>query len=197
MPGTLEQTVKRCVFLFTVDALLWLLLWLFVLILGVPNTVSVVWLWCYRLLSWSILHHLALLIRVDESQFVLLARWVAALCLLFPTYETVKIWVPFTSHSCPIPDVGTVCLCAVSASMACLVWEWCFPDKPKSDSRKEKKQQEARALLMRVVRYSAPDYLHLAAAFTFLTLTALGKSGHQNSCADRPTHLMQKEKSLQ
>lgn len=175
MSGKLAQMVKPCVFLLTVDALLWLLVWLFVVFLGVTNSVGVAWLWCYRLLSWTILHHLALLISVEKSQFVLLARWVAVLCLLSPVYETLKTLVPFASHSCPVPDVGTVVLCAVSGSMACLLWEWGFPDQAKSASGKERKQQEARALLMRVVRYSAPDYLHLAAAFTFLTLTALGE----------------------
>ncbi|KAG5262402.1 hypothetical protein AALO_G00274760 [Alosa alosa] len=176
MSGTLAL-VKPYVFLLTFDALLWLLIWLSVVSLGVTNSVGVTWLWCYRLVCWAILHHLALLINIEKGQQMVLVRWVAALCLLLPTYETVKTLIPFTlQNNCPVPDVGMVALCAAAASMACLLWEWVFHDKAKGDSGKQIKQQEARALLMRVVRYSYPDYLYLGAAFFFLTLTALGET---------------------
>ncbi|XP_062382484.1 antigen peptide transporter 2 [Sardina pilchardus] len=177
MSGTLAQTMKPYVFLLTFDAFLWLLVWLFVVSLGVTNSVGVTWLWCYRLVSWGILHHLALLFSEENGQQTALLRWVAALCLLSPTYETVKTLVPFIPHNnCPVPDVGMVALCAAAASMASLLWEWVSSDKAKGDSGKEDKKQKARALLMRVVGYSSPDYLHLGAAFFFLTLTALGET---------------------
>ena len=171
MSGTLQHTLLPYVFVLTFDAILWLLAWL----LLITNSVGVTWLWCYRLVCWGILHYLAQLINIENGQTVL-TRWVAALCLTSPAYEAGKTLGLFnSSNNCTVPDVGMVVLYVASASMACLLWEWGFPDKANGDNGKEKKKQEARALLMRVMRYSAPDYLYLAAAFLFLTLTALGE----------------------
>ncbi|XP_012692561.2 antigen peptide transporter 2 [Clupea harengus] len=172
MSGTLQHTLLPYVFVLTFDAILWLLAWL----LLITNSVGVTWLWCYRLVCWGILHYLAQLINIENGQTVL-TRWVAALCLTSPAYEAGKTLGLFnSSNNCTVPDVGMVVLYVASASMACLLWEWGFPDKANGDNGKEKKKQEARALLMRVMRYSAPDYLYLAAAFLFLTLTALGET---------------------
>ncbi|KAL2078489.1 hypothetical protein ACEWY4_026174 [Coilia grayii] len=173
MPGTVA--VRPYLLVLAFDGLLWLLVWLYVVSSGVTHSLGtwLTWLWCYRLVSLAILHHLARFINAESGQTVLM-RWVAALCLLCPTYETVKTLLPVgSSYHCPVPDVGTVALGAASTSIACVLWEYVFPDKAKGDTVKEKKQQEARALLMRVVRYAAPDYLYLAAAFLFLALTAI------------------------
>lgn len=167
--------LKPYVLLLVFDVLLWLSVWLLVVSLGVECSLNA-WLaglWCYRLISVAILNHLARFISSESEQKVL-TRWVTALCLLSPTFETVKTLLPeSSSYHCPVPDIGMVALAAASTSIACAMWECLFPDKAPGDAAKVKKQQEARALLKRVVGYAAPDYLYLGAAFVFLALTAI------------------------
>ncbi|XP_063077915.1 antigen peptide transporter 2 [Engraulis encrasicolus] len=167
--------LKPYVLLLVFDVLLWLSVWLLVVSLGVECSLNA-WLaglWCYRLISVAILNHLARFISSGSEQKVL-TRWVTALCLLSPTFETVKTLLPeSSSYHCPVPDIGMVALAAASTSIACAMWECLFPDKAPGDAAKVKKQQEARALLKRVSGYAAPDYLYLGAAFVFLALTAI------------------------
>ncbi|KAL1264444.1 hypothetical protein QQF64_004799 [Cirrhinus molitorella] len=74
----------------------------------------------------------------------------------------------------PVPDPGMVILSSVTSTLIYVVWEMAFPHGGSSKGgRNRKKDEEARALLMRVIRYCRPDYLHLGAAFLFLILAAL------------------------
>ncbi|KAL0179441.1 hypothetical protein M9458_024883, partial [Cirrhinus mrigala] len=74
----------------------------------------------------------------------------------------------------PVPDPGMVILSSATSTVIYVVWEMAFPNGGSSKGgRNQKKDEEAKALLMRVIRYSRPDYLHLGAAFLFLSLAAL------------------------
>ncbi|KAI4889992.1 hypothetical protein NFI96_013255 [Prochilodus magdalenae] len=77
----------------------------------------------------------------------------------------------------PVPQPDMVVLNAVLATLVYIVWEMLFPyNGSKKDAKKEKKEQEAKALLKRVIHYSRPDYPHLGTAFLFLILAALFES---------------------
>lgn len=161
--------------------LLWLLFWYSSAMLNITDNAGLVWLSLgHGMVTWAILETLLNFwpTHIGQGRTVL-RRWVAALALLLPVYETVQIAVPLrmnTSHPGDLHDVGTVALSAASASLACLFWELGFSDRPRSVDAANEKKQQARALLARVVRYSTPDYLYLAAAFLFLALAAWGET---------------------
>ncbi|XP_036428429.1 antigen peptide transporter 2 [Colossoma macropomum] len=138
---------------------------------------SLSWLWAFRALSWTLLNEVSSVL-VEQSLQPLLKRWVTLLCFLPTVFDTLRTLV--SGGVCgfsPVPEPAMVVLNAVSATLVYMVWEMAFPcNGSKRDAKKEKKEQEAKALLIRVIRYSRPDYLHLGAAFLFLILAALFES---------------------
>lgn len=158
------------------DLLLWLTLMMGLLWSEGTFILSLSWLWAFRALSWTLLHEISSVL-VDQSLQPLLKHWVTLLCFLPPAFDTVQTLAPSgLCCFCPAPEVGMLVLNAVAATGVYMVWEKAFPaNGSKRDAKKEKKEQEAKALLMRVIHYSSPDYLHLGAAFIFLMLAALCK----------------------
>ncbi|KAG7491393.1 hypothetical protein MATL_G00003200 [Megalops atlanticus] len=168
---TAYGTVLAC------DMALWGSAWGGTLLLGKPNVEgrALGWLWALGALRWALLHGVALTVPGGRGRPVL-RRWVAALCLLGPVFESGKAALLQEGRpGDPIPDPGKAALAAAAATAACLFWELTFPDAEREEAggAKEKKKQEAKALFMRVVRYSRPDALHLGAAFVFLSLAVI------------------------
>ncbi|KAL7856862.1 hypothetical protein SRHO_G00157610 [Serrasalmus rhombeus] len=134
-------------------------------------------LWAFRVLSWNLLNKVSSVL-VDQSLHPLLKRWMTLLCFLPAVFDTLRTLV--SGGVCgfsPVPEPAMVVLNAVSATLVYMVWEMAFPcNGSKRDAKKEKKEQEAKALLIRVIQYSRPDCFHLGAAFLFLILAALFES---------------------
>lgn len=156
------------------DLLLWLTLWTSLLCSQCVFLMNLTWLWVFRAFSWVLLHTVCSA-TLNKTIHNLLKPWVALVCFVPPVYDMVQTLV--LRRGCgfsPVPLPLMVALSAVTSTLIHLMWDKAFPIK------KVKKEQEAKVLLMRVIRYSKPDYLHLAAAFFFLILAALCKF---NTCA--------------
>uniref|UniRef100_A0AAY4B0S2 Transporter associated with antigen processing, subunit type t, teleost specific n=1 Tax=Denticeps clupeoides TaxID=299321 RepID=A0AAY4B0S2_9TELE len=165
----LSDLATGCVVVLGLDALLWTLAGFLLVQSECASSSSLLaWLWTFRVLSWVLLHSVVQVVS-PVKECPALKRWVATLCLVTPVYESLKAMVPLSqAHNAAVPDPGKVILAALASCLACLLWEWVFT----GDGR-ARGDATARALLMRAMRYSAPDYLHLGAAFLFLTLTAV------------------------
>ncbi|KAI1886599.1 hypothetical protein AGOR_G00197470 [Albula goreensis] len=151
---------------------LWVLLWGGVVLLECPSRagVDLGLLWVLGVGRWAVLRWLSWVVPGGRDQPVL-RRWVAALCLLGPVFESGRAALQQErTLSGQLPDPGTVATGLVASTAACLFWELTFPEAQKG---KGAKQQQAKAMFMRVVRYSAPDALHLGAAFIFLSLAVI------------------------
>uniref|UniRef100_A0A673VJQ9 Transporter associated with antigen processing, subunit type t, teleost specific n=1 Tax=Salmo trutta TaxID=8032 RepID=A0A673VJQ9_SALTR len=136
---------------------------------------GLVGLWAFGALRWA-LHHSITLVLSDRKPQQVLRRWVAVLCLLPPVFESGRmVMVPASTADDLglVPGPSMVVLALVSSTVACLAWELGFPDDGGNQGKEKKKKQEARAQLMRVVRYCKPDALYLAAAFLFLSLAVI------------------------
>ncbi|XP_076855644.1 antigen peptide transporter 2 [Brachyhypopomus gauderio] len=160
------------------DLILWLSLSTGLLWFEGTFTLDLIWLSCFRTVSWAVLDSVSSVVA-DRSSVPVLRRWVALLCFLPAAYGAVQTLVPGVQRGfTPVPDPGMVVLNAVLATLVHLVWEMAFPSNgsAKRDVKKERKDQEAKALLVRVIHYSRPDIPHLAAAFLFLILAALFES---------------------
>ncbi|KAL0984250.1 hypothetical protein UPYG_G00139050 [Umbra pygmaea] len=156
------------------DLVLWGALWTGLVLLEFSSSGGLVGLWAFGVLRWVLLYPFTLVLTEGKPQPVL-TRWVALLCLLPPIFESGRTVIapPGTTDDLGlVPEPSMVALALVSSTVACLSWEMGFPDDG-GNHGKEKKKQEARALLLRVVRYCRPDILYLAAAFLFLSLAVL------------------------
>ncbi|XP_060753541.1 antigen peptide transporter 2 [Tachysurus vachellii] len=152
------------------DLLLWLTLWTSLLCSQGVFLMNLTWLWVFRAFSWVLLHTVSSA-TLNKTTHNLLKPWVALVCFIPPVYDMVQTLL--LRRGCgfsPVPVPLMVVLSAVTGTLIHLMWDKAFPIK------KVKKEQEAKVLLMRVIRYSKPDYLHLAAAFFFLILAALFES---------------------
>lgn len=152
------------------DLILWLSLLTALLCSQGALLVNLTWLWAFRAFSWILLHTVSSA-SLDKTIHNLLKPWVALLCFAPPVYDMVQTLV--LGGRCvfsPVPVPSMVVLTAVIGTLVHLMWDKAFP------SKKVKKEQEAKVLLMRVIHYSKPDYLHLGAAFFFLILAALFES---------------------
>ncbi|KAK3559503.1 hypothetical protein QTP86_013688, partial [Hemibagrus guttatus] len=152
------------------DLILWLTLFTALLWSQGAFLMNLTWLWVFRAFSWLLLHTVSSA-TLHKTIHNLLKPWVALLCFVPPVYDMVQTLV--LSGGCgfsPVPVPVMVALSAVTGTLIHLMWDKAFP------SKKVKKEQEAKVLLMRVIRYSKPDYLHLAAAFFFLILAAIFES---------------------
>lgn len=160
--------------LFFLDLILWLSLWTALLCSQDALFMNPTWLLAFRAFSWVLLHTVSSA-TLDKNVHNLLKPWVALLCFIPPVFDTVQTLV--LGGKCgfsPVPVPSMVALSAVTGTLVHLMWDKAFPGK------KVKKEQEARVLLVRVIHYSKPDFLHLGAAFFFLILAALCKF---NTCA--------------
>ncbi|KAJ8390683.1 hypothetical protein AAFF_G00100630 [Aldrovandia affinis] len=155
------------------DLALWGLVWGGLVLLRWPSGggLALGWLWALGAVRWALLHRLSLAALGGRDRPVL-RRWVAALSLLGPAFESGKAALQQGTRSGPVPDPGAVAVSVVAASAACLFWELTFPEA-KRRTRGGAEQQEAKALFMRVVHYSRPDALQLGAAFLFLILALI------------------------
>uniref|UniRef100_A0A8C9W6E8 Transporter associated with antigen processing, subunit type t, teleost specific n=1 Tax=Scleropages formosus TaxID=113540 RepID=A0A8C9W6E8_SCLFO len=151
------------------DLALWGTLWGWVYLLGSPSDGGLAWLWALGILRWAFLH----MASIASSGGMVVRRWVATQCLLWPIFRSSQVMLQPGALSYPIPGPAGVALITVSGIAACLFWELTFPEAQTADSVKEKKKQEAKALFLRVVRYSRPDILHLGTAFLFLSLAVI------------------------
>uniref|UniRef100_A0A673VUU0 Transporter associated with antigen processing, subunit type t, teleost specific n=1 Tax=Salmo trutta TaxID=8032 RepID=A0A673VUU0_SALTR len=155
--------------------LLWGALWTGLVLLEFSSSGGLVGLWAFGALRWA-LHHSITLVLSDRKPQQVLRRWVAVLCLLPPVFESGRmVMVPASTADDLglVPGPSMVVLALVSSTVACLAWELGFPDDGGNQGKEKKKKQEARAQLMRVVRYCKPDALYLAAAFLFLSLAVI------------------------
>uniref|UniRef100_A0A4W4EYX6 Transporter associated with antigen processing, subunit type t, teleost specific n=1 Tax=Electrophorus electricus TaxID=8005 RepID=A0A4W4EYX6_ELEEL len=160
------------------DLTLWLSLLTGLLWFEGTFRLDLIWLSAFRTLSWVVLNGASSVVGYKSSR-PLLKHWVALLCFLPAAYETVQTLFSGTQRGfTPVPTLGMVVLNAVAATLVYLVWEKAFPSNgsPKKDAKNERKDQEAKALLLRVIHYSKPDFLYLGAAFLFLILAALFES---------------------
>lgn len=156
------------------DLVIWASVWIALLWLDGEGSLDLWCLWALRIISCIVLYSVITLVS-DSSIQPLLKRWVALLCFLPPVFDSIQTLLPGTVRGfSPVPDPGMVILSTATSTLIYMVWELAFPHGGSSKgSRNQKKDEEARALLMRVIRYSRPDYLHLGAAFLFLSLAAL------------------------
>lgn len=156
------------------DLILWLSLWSALLWSHAALLMNLTRLWAFRAFSWALLHTVSSA-TLDKTIHNLLKPWVALLCFAPVVFDLVQTLV--LGGKCgfsPVPVPSMVLLSAVTGILVHLMWDKAFPKK------KVKKEQEARALLRRVIHYSKPDYVHLGMAFFFLILAALCKF---NGCA--------------
>ncbi|KAM6951865.1 antigen peptide transporter 2 [Aplochiton taeniatus] len=159
--------IKTCVLAVLIcDWSLWGALWTGLILLECSGCGLLV-LWVHGTLRFTLLHTLTIRLTDGKAQPVL-HKWVTALSLLLPLYESGRALIlqDSTYDWRPIPDPGMVILNLFSTTVACLSWEAAFPDARVS----KKNKQDAKALLMRVVGYFRDDVLHLVAAFFFLIL---------------------------
>ncbi|XP_005156356.1 antigen peptide transporter 2 [Danio rerio] len=156
------------------DLLFWACVWAILLWLDGEGSLDLWCLWALRTITFAGLYLLSTL--VPESNLKpLLKRWVALLSFLPPVFDSMQILLDGTLRGFnPVPDPGMVILSSATSILIYMVWEMAFPHGGSSKGgRNQKKDEEARALLMRVIRYSRLDYLYLGAAFIFLSLAAL------------------------
>lgn len=156
------------------DLVLWACVWIALLWLDGEGSLDLWCLWAFRIISCVVLYSVITLVS-DSSTQPLLKQWVALLSFLPPVFDSIQTLLPGTMRGfSPVPDTGMVILNTATSILIYVVWELAFPHGGSSKgSRNPKKDEEAKALLMRVIRYSRPDYLHLGAAFLFLSLAAL------------------------
>lgn len=151
------------------DLILWLSLWTALFCSEGALHMNLTWLWAFRAFSWVLLYTVSSA-TLDKTIHNLLKPWVALLCFIAPVFDMVQTLV--LGGRCgfsPVPVPSMLVLSTLTGILIHLMWDKAFP------SKKVKKEQEAKVLLMRVIHYSKPDYLHLGAAFFFLILAALCK----------------------
>ncbi|MCI4384397.1 hypothetical protein PGIGA_G00038210 [Pangasianodon gigas] len=152
------------------DVILWVSLWTAILGSQGALLMNLTWLWAFRAFSWVLLHTVSSA-TLDKTIHSFLKPWVGLLCFLPPVFDMVQtLALGGRCGFSPVPMPSMVVLSAVTATLVHLILDKAFP------SKKVKKEQEARVLLMRVIHYSKPDYLHLGVAFFFLILAALFES---------------------
>ncbi|KAJ8335314.1 hypothetical protein SKAU_G00409530 [Synaphobranchus kaupii] len=134
--------------------------------------------WMLAGLRWALVRLFCAVLPKSGSNAVL-HRCVTVICFLGPVYES-GLLVLFEKHpdnwsgslACPWKTV----LATVATATACLFWEVNFPDSSvdacESSNGTERKQR-AKALFMRVIRYSKPDALFLCGAFVFLAFAVI------------------------
>ncbi|XP_052467474.1 antigen peptide transporter 2 [Carassius gibelio] len=156
------------------DLAIWACVWLVLLWLDGEGSLDLWCLWALRAISCVVLYALST-IFADSSIQPLLKRWVALLSFLPPVFDSMQTMLQGTMRGfTPVPDPGMVILSLATSTLTYIMWEMAFPHGGSSKgARNQKIDEEAKALLMRVIRYSKPDYLHLGAAFLFLSLAAL------------------------
>lgn len=167
-------TLTAHVYLLCCDVILWVCVWAVLLRLDGEGSLDLRSLWAFRVISWAVLHSLSTLIA-DNTVQPFLKLWVALLSFLPAVFDSVQTMLQGTVRGfSPVPDPGMVVLSFVTSTLIYVVMETAFPHGGSAKgSRNKKKDEEAKALLMRVIHYSRPDYLHLGAAFIFLSLAAL------------------------
>ncbi|KAA0725147.1 Antigen peptide transporter 2 [Triplophysa tibetana] len=167
-------TLSAHVYLLCCDLFLWACVWSVLLRLDGEGSLDLRCLWAFRVISWAVLYLLSKLVA-DNTVQPFLKQWVALLSFLPAVFDTVQTMLQGTVRGfSPVPDPGMVVLSSATSTLIYVVMETAFPHGGSvKGSRNKKKDEEAKALLMRVIRYSRPDYLHLGAAFIFLSLAAL------------------------
>ncbi|XP_061564542.1 antigen peptide transporter 2 [Cololabis saira] len=151
------------------DVVLSSALWAGLLLLGCSGCFGLTAVWAFAAVKWLVLDVLACLLTDGEPPAVL-RRFVAALCLLPPAFETgcsLKA-PPSDPYAGTPPDFGMLLWGAVSSSLACVVWEMGLCGDGKMG--KDKKKVDAKQLFSRVLTYFKPDTFYLIAAFSFLIL---------------------------
>ncbi|XP_073683820.1 antigen peptide transporter 2 [Garra rufa] len=169
-----SRTVAVHFCLLCCDLVIWACVWAVLLWLDGEGSLDLWCLWALRAISCAVLYSLSTILAESSIQ-PLLKRWVALLSFLPPVFDSMQTMLQGTVRGfSPVPDPGMVILSSVTSTLIYVVWETAFPHGGSSKGgRNQKKDEEAKALLMRVIRYSRPDYLHLGAAFLFLSLAAL------------------------
>ncbi|XP_051522471.1 antigen peptide transporter 2-like isoform X2 [Myxocyprinus asiaticus] len=162
------------VYLLCCELVLWACVWTALLWLDGEGSLDLRCLWAFRIISWAVLYSLTTHIA-DKSVQPLLKRWVALQSFLPAVFDSVAqpLLQEIVRGFSPMPDPGMVILSSVTSSLIYLVWEVAFPHGGSAKGARIQEDEEAKTLLMRVIRYSRPDYLHLGAAFVFLSLAAL------------------------
>ncbi|KAM6896941.1 antigen peptide transporter 2 [Xenentodon cancila] len=152
-----------------VDALLGSALWAAPLLLQGSTCLGLTGVWAVAAVKWVVLHYFTVALT-DGAPQARLRRLGAVLCLLSPVFETGRVLTapPSDPYAGAPPDIGTLLLCAVSSSLACVIWEkgLCGGEKIRKDNQKV----DAQRLFSRVLTYFKPDALYLVAAFSFLIL---------------------------
>uniref|UniRef100_A0A8C2HDL9 Transporter associated with antigen processing, subunit type t, teleost specific n=1 Tax=Cyprinus carpio TaxID=7962 RepID=A0A8C2HDL9_CYPCA len=167
-----QASVHFC--LLCCDLFIWACVWATLLWLDGEGSLDLWGLWALRTIGCVVLYSLSTNFT-DISIQPLLKRWIALLSFLPPVFDSMQTMLHGTVRGfSPVPDPGMVILSSATSTLIYIVWEMAFPHGASSKgARNQKKDEEAKALLMRVIRYSRPDYLHLGAAFLFLSLAAL------------------------
>lgn len=167
-------TFTAHVYLLCCDLLLWACVWAVLLRLDGEGSLDLRCLWAFRVLSWAGLYSLSTLVA-DNTVQPFLKQWVALLSFLPAVFDSVQMMLQGTVRGfSPVPDPGMVVLSSAISTLIYVVMGTAFPHGGSvKGSRNKKKDEEAKALLMRVIHYSRPDYLHLGVAFIFLSLAAL------------------------
>ncbi|XP_061110024.1 antigen peptide transporter 2a isoform X1 [Conger conger] len=139
---------------------------------------SLAQIWMLAGLRWALVRLFCVVLTKSGSKAVL-HRCVTAICLLGPVYES-GLLALFEKHpehwSGSLSSPGKTLIAATATAIASLFWEVNFPDS-RGDacgmSNGTERKQRARALFMRVIRYSIPDALFLCGAFVFLAFAVI------------------------
>lgn len=169
-----SATLIALIYLLCCDLILWVCVWAVLLRLDGEGSLDIRCLWAFRTISWALLYSVSTLVA-DHSVHSLLKRWVALLSFLPAVFDSVQTMLPGTVRGfSPVPDPGMVILSSATSTIVYMVLEMAFPRGGSAKgARNQKKDEEAKALLKRVIWYSRPDYFHLGTAFLFLSLAAL------------------------
>ncbi|XP_035284118.1 antigen peptide transporter 2a isoform X1 [Anguilla anguilla] len=139
---------------------------------------SLTQIWMLAALRWALVRLFCAVVPKSGSNDVL-HRYLTAICLLSPVYESGML-VLFGKHpehwSGSLSSPGKTLVAAAATATACLFWEVNLPDsrgESCESSNGTERKQRARALFMRVIRYSKPDVLFLCGAFVFLAFAVI------------------------
>lgn len=169
----MKEVLVCGLFILFFDAVLCLALWVGLVLLKCSTCGGLAGVWVFGAVKWAILHVFTRVLT-DGKPPGELSRLVILVCLLTPVFESGRILMmpPSETYMGPPYDFSMVLLGLMSSSLACVIWEkgLCADGKVKDNN-----DQNARQLLVRVLKYFKPDSLYLIAAFSFLILGVVCK----------------------
>ncbi|KAM9424250.1 antigen peptide transporter 2 [Pholidichthys leucotaenia] len=163
----MNEVVSCGLFILLLDAVLWSVPWLGLVLLQCSTCGGLVAVWTFGMVKWVLLY-VVTSILTDGKNSAALHRLVALLCLLSPVVESGRFlkMPPSEPYLGLSPNLSLVMVGQMLSVLACVVWEkgLCGQSGGGNSDLNTKK------LLTRVLKYFRPDVLYLIAAFGSLIL---------------------------